>query len=216
MPLRGSIDFLVERARALRLFKRNRKPLKVKVTSALVYGAGLSCRRTAWAMGLEGWEVSHEAVRGWFHCLRRALPKPRPRRRGVVAVDETKLKLGGIQFYVWAARDVRRKEILALRVSWTRSSLDAELFLGDALKACLNRPLILVDKGPWYPWALGRLGLRWRHITFGRRNSIERWFGVLKAKTKTFYNNFPHNATLRSVKAFLETFIGLYNMELGF
>lgn len=94
--------------------------------------------------------------------------------------------------------------------------MDAELFLKEVLKACLNRPLMLVDKGPWYPLALQWLGLRWRHVTFAGRNSIERWFGILKARTKRFYNNFPHNASFKTVKSFLETFIGLYNLELGF
>lgn len=216
MALRGSFDFLVRKFRALGIFRRNKRPLKVKVASAMVYGAGLSCRGTAKVVGLGGCQVSYEAVRQWFHRLREALPKPKPRRRRTVAVDETKLKLGGAQFYVWAARDVRRGEVLAFRVSWTRSALDAELFLREAMEACTNRPLILVDKGPWYPWALAQLGLRWRHVTFGKRNSIERWFGVLKARTKAFYNSFPHNSNLQNVKSFLETLIGLYNMELGF
>jgi len=44
------------------------------------------------------------------------------------------------------------KEILAFRVSFTRSSLDAELFLKD-------KPLFLVDKGPWYKEAFKSLGL---------------------------------------------------------
>jgi len=111
---------------------------------------------------------------------------------------------------------VKRKELVAYRVSWFRSSLDALIFLGEALKACVNKPLVLVDKGPWYPWALAQLGLRFRHVTFGARNRIERWFGLLKARTKRFYNNFPHNSSLESVRSFLETFMGLYNMEQGF
>lgn len=101
--MRNSFDFLARRVRVLRLFERNRRPLEVKVASALVYGSGLSYRGAADVMGLEGCEVSYEAVRQWFHRLRKALPKPKPRRRGVIALDETKLKLGGLQFYLWAA-----------------------------------------------------------------------------------------------------------------
>jgi len=47
-----------------------------------------------------------------------------------------------------------------------------------ALRACANKPLILVDGGPWYPWALERLGLQWLHVTFGERNGIEHCFGM--------------------------------------
>ncbi|MEM2926589.1 MAG: hypothetical protein QXO94_03905 [Candidatus Bathyarchaeia archaeon] len=57
-----------------------------------------------------------------------------------------------------------------------RSILDADLFLRQVLKACVNKPLILVDRGPWYPQALKDHGLRWRHTTFGLRNAVERWF----------------------------------------
>jgi transposase-like protein len=46
------------------------------------------------------------------------------------------------------------------------------------------------------------------------RNRIERWFGVLKAKLKTFYNCFPANATITAIARFLESFITLYNWVL--
>jgi len=41
-------------------------------------------------------------------------------------VDETKLKLKVEQLFVWAAIDVKTREVLACRVSWSRSILDAE------------------------------------------------------------------------------------------
>jgi len=128
-----------------------------------------------------------------------------------VAVDETKLKLGGEQLYVWAAIDVKTREVLACRVSWTRSIMQAEAFLRKTLEACSPKPIILVDKGPWYPEALRSLELKWRHATFGLRNRIERWFGFLKARTKRFYNNFPHKSTTQSIKTFLETYTARYN-----
>lgn len=77
---------------------------------------------------------------------------------------------------VWAARDVDSKEVLGFRCSFTRSSLDAELFLKKVLQYCENKPLFLVDKGPWYPDAFKSLGLEYEHQTFGMRNRIERWF----------------------------------------
>jgi len=206
---------LVDGVGRLGVFRWNRRPLRVKVLSTLLYYSGLSYRIVAKVLRGEA-EFSHEAVRLWFHRLKEALPKSKRRRRRVIAVDETKLKLKGQQLYVWAAVDVKAKEVLACRVSWTRSILDAEAFLRKVLEACSNRPLILVDRGPWYPEALRSLGLRWRHQTFGLRNRIERWFGNLKARTKRFYNNFPHNSTIKSIKAFLETYIAWYNtLTLG-
>jgi transposase-like protein len=42
--------------------------------------------------------------------------------------------------------------------------LNAEAFL--VLEACTNRPVILVNRDPWYPEALKAL-LEWIHKTFG-------------------------------------------------
>jgi putative transposase len=46
-----------------------------------------------------------------------------------------------------------------------------------------------VDRGPWYRWALDRLGITYIHETLGSRNRMERWFREMKNRTKRFYNN---------------------------
>jgi transposase-like protein len=191
----------------------NRKPLKVKVLSTVLYYSGLSYRVTAHVLR-DLASFSHEAVRLWFGKLKDAFPKPEIRRRRVVALDETKLKLSGKQLFVWAAVDVKSKEVLACRVSWQRNIMQTEAFLRKVLETCSSKPLILVDKGPWYPEALRSLSIKWRHETFRMRNRIERWFGILKARTKRFYNNFPNNSTIQSIKTFTETFIAWYNTLL--
>jgi len=84
--------------------------------------------------------------------------------RRLVAIDETKLKVNGKHVFVWAAIDVDTRELLAVCASYQRSSLNSYMFLRKVLKACANRPLILVDRGPWYPDALNRLGLKWEHL----------------------------------------------------
>jgi len=142
------------------VFKRNKTPLEVKVLAAMLCFAGLSYRKAAGLLG----GLSYMAVQRAFTALK-ALPKPGKRYRRCVAVDETKTKLGKEQLYLWAARDVDSKEVLAHRASFTRSSLDAELFLKDVLQYCENKPLFLVDKGPWYPDAFKSLGLEYRHET---------------------------------------------------
>ncbi len=47
--------------------------------------------------------------------------------------------------------------------------INALIFLKRVLKACENKPMIVVDRGPWYPWALKRLGIEYFHETFGER-----------------------------------------------
>ena len=64
------------------------------------------------------------------------------------------MKVKGQEVYVWAAVDVE-----TIDAPYQRSGLNAYLFLKKALKKCSNKPLVLVDGGPWHPWALQRLGL---------------------------------------------------------
>jgi len=93
---------LAERVRVLRVLQRNKKPVRLKVLSTLLYYASLSYRVAAGFASVE-MPVSYEAVRLWRRSLQEAIPKPRLRRRRLVVIDETKLKLNGEQFYLWAA-----------------------------------------------------------------------------------------------------------------
>ncbi|KPV63142.1 MAG: hypothetical protein AOA65_1454 [Candidatus Bathyarchaeota archaeon BA1] len=118
---------------------------------------------------------SHEAVRLWVKKLGQVTVNVEAKHRRMVAVDETKVKADE-WCYVWAAMDVDTREPLAVWVSWQRNILHAEAFLRRVLETCTNKPVILVDEGPWYPEALQALGLGWVHRTFGERNRVERWF----------------------------------------
>jgi transposase-like protein len=53
---------------------------------------------------------------------------------------------------------------------------------------CTNKPLVIVDRGPWYRWAFERLGLEYRHERFGMRNMVERFFRYLKERTIVFHH----------------------------
>jgi transposase-like protein len=117
-------------------------------------------------MGLE--PISKSAV----HYLAKKVSKIRvarePRCRRCIAVYETKLRVKKSYVYIWSAVDVDSKELLALEASYGRSSLNALAFLKKALRICTNKPLVLVDKGPWYRWAFEKLGLEYRHEEQGR------------------------------------------------
>jgi len=150
------------------VFKRNKTPLETKVLAAMLCFAGLSYRKVAKVVG----SISYVLVYRAFTALKDGLPKPEKKYRRCIAVDETKLKIERrnekgkpepIWLYLWAARDVDTKEVITFRCSFTRSSLDAEIFLKDMLQYCENKPLFLVDKGPWYPDAFRSLGLEYRH-----------------------------------------------------
>jgi len=130
----------------------------------------------------------------------------------VIAVDEIKI----YGFYIFAAIDVSSNEIIATYASKGRSSLDALIFMRKVLKACIGKPeLILCDRGPWYGYTLRKLGLNYKHETFGQRNAIERWFFLLKHRTKKFYNYFHAKSFASKFKAVYEfclSFAALYNL----
>lgn len=87
------------------------------------------------------------------------------------------------------------------------------MFLSKLVRACRNRPLVYVDGGPWYPWALRRYGFPYEWRTFGLRSAIERWFGLLKRRTKRFYNVFPHRSSEASALSWTETWVRFNNWE---
>lgn len=166
-----AFDMLADMVRERRIFQRNKVPLEKKLLAVLMSFAGLSYRKSAQLIGGLSYVAIHKAFMAMKH-----LPEPEIEHRRCIAIDETKTKLGSRQLFIWAARDVDSKELLAFRCSFTRSSLDAEIFIKYVLRYCTNRPLFLVDHGPWYPYAFEQLGLEYKQQTFGERNSIERWF----------------------------------------
>jgi transposase-like protein len=50
--------------------------------------------------------------------------------------------------YIWSSVDVDSRKLLALEVSYGRSSLNALSFLKKTLKMCTNKLLVIVDRGP--------------------------------------------------------------------
>ena len=86
----------------------------------------------------------------------------KPRYRKCIAVDET---MKGVHVYVWSAVDVDSGELLALEASYGRSCLNALIFLRKALKICINKPLVIVDRGH------GIHGL-WRGLNISMKDSV--------------------------------------------
>ena len=154
--------------------------------------------------------ASHVSVYRWVHALKGVVLSVPRRERRVVAMDETKLKINGRQVFVWAAIDTDTRELLAVYSSYYRSSINTMAFVKSVLDACTNKPVVLVDGGPWYPWALDATGVRWLHITFGERNAIERFFRTMKERTRRFYNNLPSDS-LPNLQAFVNVFMLWYN-----
>jgi transposase-like protein len=119
---------------------------------------------------------------------------------------------------VWSAVDVDSKELLALEASYGRSSLNALSFLKKALRMHTNKPLVIVDRGPWYRWALERLGLEYRHEKFGLRNRVKRFFRYLKERMMIFHHKMSardHLQGIMNLKLFLNLFTLYYQAARG-
>ena len=207
--LMWAYKLLLKAVQAKGMFQRNKIPLETKILACLLYMAGLSYRAMTMQTGII--QACYRSVHYWVQKFKEIGLGAKKKARRLIAIDETKLKVNGRQAFVWAAIDVESRELLAIYASYQRSSLNSYVFLRKVLKACTNKPLVLVDKGPWYPWALDRLGLKWQHVTFGKRNYIERLFRTLKERTKAFYNNVNSKRGAYSLILFLNLFMLWYN-----
>ena len=189
---------LIEYIKSLNLFKRNKKKEQTKIYAIIDYILFSSCRKSAIRISLFMEKVSKSSINRYVKAFKeRAKINKEVKHREIVAVDETVVKTNGRNCYVYAAYDISNDELLCMKAYTTRNNLTTMDFVKSVLKLCKNKPLFLVDRAPWYKWVFERLGLRYKHETFGKRNLVERVFGYLKQRTVLFYHNI--NVNLRSV-----------------
>jgi len=153
-----SIKSLVE---SLGVFERNKVPLELKILGLAFYIQLSSLRRAARALS-EIHRVSKTAIWKWVRKLSERIcinPPKMPRR--LVALDETCVKVNSLEYWVYAAIDVDRNEVLSMRVFPSRNVLATKLFVEDVLKYCDGRPTFVVDSAPWLRSVLEDLGLRY-------------------------------------------------------
>jgi putative transposase len=203
------LDYIMDRLS--KLFRFNNYPLGEKAYSVMFHIAGLSFRDVSERYCVT--MASRESVRKWFHRFSSIFSVDR-RFRGTVAVDETVVKMHGLRAYVWSAVDVDSGEILAIYASRSRNMLIALKFLRIVLDRCLNKPLIIVDRGPWYRWALERLGLKYRYQRFGLRNAVERFSEYLKQRTRRFYNNI-NTWRIQSIEDYAAAIATIRNLTIA-
>ncbi len=88
---------LVDYVKSTKVFRRNKKDIELKILAALLYFFGLSLRKTSQFLSLFQ-EISHESVRIYYHRIKNVLKQPRKRKRKLIAIDETKIKLEKLIF----------------------------------------------------------------------------------------------------------------------
>ncbi len=161
--------------------------------------------------------VSKEAVRQWMLKFEEAFARKklaRKKEREAILLDETKVKRNGRLCYVSTCLDLARREVISIQCARSISSLSTITVTREALAACREKPIVIVDHAPWYRYAFESLGLEWYQKTFGKRNYIERFYRTFKERTKRFYNNFPIRdpaSAIDRISKFLHLFAYWYN-----
>ncbi len=150
----------------LRIFERNKVPEEIKILGIAIYFQTSSLRRTARILS-ELHPVSYNAVRRWIKKLEERLPiATEKKKRNLIAIDETVVKANKKRYYVYAAIDVERSELILMRVYAARNWLTAKSFVKEVLNYCENRSKFIVDRAPWLKRALESLNLEFEHEGF--------------------------------------------------
>ena len=115
------------------IFERNKVPLEVKILGIATYIQTSSVRRTAKILS-ELHPVSKTAVWNWIKKFEQKLPiSTEKKQRNLIAIDETVVKANKKRYYVYAAVDVEKNELILMRVYTTRNYLTTKSFI-----KCLN------------------------------------------------------------------------------
>ena len=184
---------LLELLKEFNIFERNKVSIEIKVAAIAMYLLSSSLRRIALLLN-----VGKSTVHYWIDRFKDVLDsktKVEVKKLAIarIAVDETILKYNGRKCYLFAALDVERNKIVHLKVYPARNALTAYSFLKEVLKICEVEELIL-DRGPWYRDALQRLGVRFKHETFGERSLVESVFSSFKQRAKIFFCSITVNS----------------------
>ncbi len=140
---------------------------------------------------------SHKSVWEWcqeigqdrsFHRLFR-LGRERVK---VFAIDETVVKIGKLEAFLFLAYEPFEGRILGLYLAWNPNSIVVELFLKD-LKKMYGRHPVWTD-GAWY-YALACQSLGWKHHVYEHGTWLwevtERAVQRLKDRIESFDDMFP-------------------------
>jgi putative transposase len=105
--------------------------------------------------------------------------------------DETVLKIGGSQLWLWDIIDTHSRVLLASRLSRSRTTKDAQILIDRAVKFAGKEPkTVLTDQLPSYlDMFYGKDAEHLQGSPFSTKDGestskIERWHGTLKARTK--------------------------------
>lgn len=169
-------------------FQRERTPFEVVLYGLYLYALGLSLRCVSLALD-PFVKRSHVAVWTWVQRFRPITLFPTERVCAFL-VDETYVKVGSFEAWVWAAIEPLHGMLLGVRLSRHQNILVAEAFLKGLVKRYGRHP-VYTDGASWYPEACRALGLEHRLHTPLEKGLVERAMEYVKDRTEGFDDYYP-------------------------
>ena len=193
------------------LFERVRTRPEVVLYGLYLYALGLSYRSVP--LALEPFvDRSHVAVWDW---VQRFNPNHifDVRRVQAFLVDETYVRVGSFEAWVWVAVEPVHRFILGVYLSRHQNMLVAEEFLRGLVER-YGKHLVYTDGGSWYPAACNALGLEHRLHSPYEKSLMERAIQYLKDRVEEFDDYFPcmiEGCDLAHVKNWLGLFVFMHD-----
>jgi putative transposase len=171
-------------------FRRKRTNPHLVLYALYLYFLGLSFRNVAHALepfGDEGRTFS--AVWQWVQRF-----EPHRvydvKRIQAFLVDETYVKVGHFEAWVWVAVEPVHRYILGVYLSRHQNILIAQIFLKGLVER-YGKHVVYTDGGSWYPEACRALGLEHRLHSDYERSLMERANQYLKDRIEDFDDYYP-------------------------
>jgi putative transposase len=198
--------------------KRNRTPSEYIRYGLYLYFLGLSLRNVVKALSyLNIIKRSHVTIWNWiqkFHPKKMSLVERK--KVSEYIIDETVLKAGSENIWLWIATEPENGQFLAQTISKERNMFVAERFLSSIVRD-YGKHAVSTDGGTWYPQACEFLKMEHHIHSSLEKSLIERKIQYIKDRTESFDDYFPcrqKNCKLKHVKSWLNLFVKYHNKEV--
>lgn len=127
-------------------------------------------------------------------------------------VDETYLKVGSFEAWVWVAVEPIRRYILGVYLSRHQNMIVAQVFLKSLVDE-YGEHVAYSDGGRWYPEACAALGLEHRLHSPYEKSLMERANQYLKDRIEEFDDYYPcsrEGCDLAHVRNWLNLFLDMH------
>jgi transposase-like protein len=202
--LSGSIDQI-----ELDFVEREATPAFLMKLSIQLHLSGLSLSNTVSMLEIFGVERARSTVHNWTH--KADLQPTSEKNPDHVAVDETVIQLNNERYWLYAAVDPEKNELLYTSLEPTTNTGLAEAFLAElSEKHDVDDAVFLVDGSHSLQAACHRAGYDFRYEKHGNRNAVERVFRELKRRAVCFSNCFS-NASAETADDWIRSFSFAWN-----